>query len=59
MKPLTIEEVQKENADLRERLKRLQREWEEENRIIRLLIAADFVTEEKCAQARALTQSLR
>lgn len=59
MKQLTIEEVQKENADLNERLKRLQREWEEENRIIRLLIAADFVTEEKCEQARSLAQSLR
>ncbi len=59
MKPLTIKEVQKENADLKERLKRLEREWEEENRIIRLLIAADFVTEEKCEQARSLAQSLR
>jgi len=59
MKPKTIEELEKENADLRDRVKRLEKEWQIEDRIIRLLVAADFVTEEKVEQARSLAYSLR
>lgn len=59
MKPKTAEELQRENEQLRERVAKLEREWLEENRIVKLLIAAGLVTEQKAEQARELATSLR
>ena len=44
---------------LAERVKKLEREWEEENRVIRLLLAAELVSEDKVEQARELARSLK
>lgn len=59
MKPKTIEELQRENEQFRERVAKLEREWLEESRIVKMLVAAGLVTEQKVAQARELATSLR
>ena len=59
MKPKTAEELQRENEQLRERVAKLEREWLEENRIVKLLVAAGLVTEQKAEQAREFATSLR
>ena len=55
----TAEELQRENEQLRERVTKLEREWLEEYRTVKLLIAAGIVTEQKAEQARELATSLR
>lgn len=48
------EALQKEVATLRERVKKLEKEWLEEYRVIQLLVAAEFVHKDKVQQAREL-----
>jgi hypothetical protein len=57
MKPKTNEELIQENEILRNLVQTRQKEWEIENRVIRLLIAAELVTTEKVEEARSLATS--
>lgn len=59
MNEKTREQLEKENADLRAKLDRMSKEWEHENRVIRLLIAAGLVSDEKIGQARDLATNLK
>jgi hypothetical protein len=59
MKPKTIEELEKENADLRKLAESRSKDLLIESRVIRLLVAAELVTNEKIEEARSLASSLR
>ena len=54
-----IDLLRAERDNLKDRVSRLEREWTEDHRVIELLRAAGFITEEKVQQARELASSLR
>ena len=54
-----IDLLRAERDNLKDRVSRLEREWMEEHRVIELLRAAGFITEEKVQQPRELASSLR
>lgn len=54
MKPKTVEQLSSELAEANEHISKLRRELIDERRVLELLIAGGFVTEEKAEQARAL-----
>lgn len=59
MKETDYTKLVAERDALKARVEKLEREWLEEHRIIKLLEAAGFVTEQKISQARELASSLR
>ena len=50
-------ELETENAQLKGRVEKLEREWREEYRTIKLLEAAGLVSESKIQQARSLAST--
>lgn len=51
--------ARKELTQLRDRVKKLEREWLVEYRIIKVLVAAGYVTDGRVAQARAIVENLQ
>ncbi len=60
----SIEEIERSSREIARKIvitptKSIERQLEETERVIALLIAGGFVTKEKVAQARALAESLK